>query len=93
MNRRALTIGVAVAVVTTLVAYGGAALVRVRALQGEISALERDVSGLRDQARRLTETADCLRTDPACIEKLAREEHGLVRDGETVLKFPSSRSK
>jgi cell division protein FtsB len=31
---------------------------------------------------------DRLRTDPAYIEKLAREELGYVRPGETVLKFP-----
>ena len=30
--------------------------------------------------------------DPAYIEKLAREEFGMVRPDETVLKFPSSRS-
>ena len=31
-----------------------------------------------------------LRHDPAFIEKLAREEFGYVRPGETVLKFPSA---
>ena len=31
-----------------------------------------------------------LRNDPAYIEKLAREEFGYVRPGETVLKFPPS---
>ena len=30
-----------------------------------------------------------LRNDPAYVEKLAREELGMVREGETVLKFPS----
>jgi cell division protein FtsB len=32
---------------------------------------------------------DRLRNDPLYIEKLAREEMGMVREGETVLKFPS----
>ena len=30
-----------------------------------------------------------LRTDPAYIEKLAREDLGWVREGDTVLKFPA----
>jgi cell division protein FtsB len=37
----------------------------------------------------LTRTVDRLRHDPLYIEKLAREEMGMVREGETVLKFPS----
>ncbi len=34
---------------------------------------------------------DCVhfRNDPAYLERIAREERGMVRPGETVLKFPS----
>ena len=39
--------------------------------------------------RVLTANIDKLRNDPAYIEKLAREELGYVREGETVLKFPA----
>jgi cell division protein FtsB len=62
--------------------------VRIRALEREIAAAERDIAALRSQAKRLTEAIDRLRNDPAYIEKLGREEHGLVRQGETILKFP-----
>ena len=40
------------------------------------------------RAETLTRMIDRLRHDPAYIEKLAREEHGFVREGESVLKFP-----
>jgi cell division protein FtsB len=43
---------------------------------------------LRARTEALTRTVDRLRTDPAYIEKLAREDLGYVREGETVLKFP-----
>ncbi|MBI3637400.1 MAG: septum formation initiator family protein [Candidatus Rokubacteria bacterium] len=93
MNRRALTIAVAGLVVTAMAVYGGGEVLRVRALQAQIGALERDISGLRDRTRKLTETVECLRNDPTCIEKLAREEQGLARPDETILKFPSTRGK
>jgi cell division protein FtsB len=35
------------------------------------------------------QTVDRLRNDPHYIEKIAREDLGLVRQGDTVLKFPS----
>ncbi len=93
MSRRVLAVVLAVVVGAGLAAYGGSAVLRVRALQGQIATLEHDVSALREQARGLAETVDRLRNDPAYIEKLAREEHGLVRENETILKFPSTRAK
>jgi cell division protein FtsB len=91
--RRALAVVLAVVVGGGLAVFGGTAVVRVRALQAQITTLEHDVAGMREQARRLAETVDRLRNDPAYIEKLAREEHGLVRENETVLKFPSTKGK
>ena len=51
--------------------------------------MERDLVTLRARTEELTRTVDRLRNDPAYIEKLAREDLGYVREGETVLKFPS----
>ena len=36
-------------------------------------------------------TVERLRNDPAYTEQLAREELGWVREGDTVLKFPSQK--
>ena len=72
-----------------LAIYGGSGVIRVRAMQQEIRQLERENQTLRAQTEKLTATIDKLRNDPAYIEKLAREELGYVREGETVLKFPA----
>jgi cell division protein FtsB len=77
-----LTIGLGV--------YGAHQALRVRQMRGEIEAMERDIVTLRARADALSRTVDRLRTDPAYVEKLAREELGYVRPDETVLKFPSA---
>ena len=82
--------GVAVTVlVLGLVVYGGNSLIRVLHMKRNIEAVERDLAALRVQSEKLTATVERLRDDPAYVEKLAREELGMVREGETVLKFRS----
>ena len=72
-----------------LALYGWQGVVRLRHMRAQLQSLERENVSLRREAERLTQTIDRLRNDPAYLEKLAREEHGLVREGDTVLKFPS----
>ena len=72
-----------------LAIYGGSGVMRVRAMHEEIRQLERELSTLRSQTAKLTATIDKLRHDPAYIEKLAREDLGYAREGETILKFPT----
>jgi cell division protein FtsB len=92
VNGRPRTFGVAaiVIVVVALSAYGTRAVFRVSELRREMDAMERDLVTLRARTEELTRTVDRLRNDPAYIEKLAREDLGYVREGETVLKFPKS---
>jgi cell division protein FtsB len=68
---------------------GGNGLVRVRAMEREIATLEQELTRLRTRSHELMQTVDRLRNDPHYIEKIAREDLGLVRQGDTVLKFPS----
>lgn len=89
MRRRLLGLGAAVLLAVVLGGWGVGGLLRVREIEREIAATERDIADLRTRAEQLTATIDHLRNDPAYIEKLGREEHGLVREGETVLKFPA----
>lgn len=70
--------------------YGGNQVLRVTHLRREMDVVERDLVTLRARAAELARTVEQLRNDPASIEKLAREEYGYVRPGETVLKFPPS---
>jgi cell division protein FtsB len=76
------------AVAGALTLYGVGALARVSEMKREMAVMERDLVILRARTEELTKTVDRLRSDPAYIEKLAREDLGYVRDGETVLKFP-----
>lgn len=71
---------------TSVVGDGG--LIRIRELReqearlvGKVSRLEADNARLRENVRRLNE-------DDRYIERVARESQGLVRDGETVYRFP-----
>lgn len=57
-------------------------------LQGEVESLHREVQALEAENERLARAIAELRHDPAVIERLAREELGLVRPGERVLRFP-----
>ena len=93
MNRRLLATALVLVVAGGLAVYGGSGLIRVRAMQHEIRQLERELGALRVQTEKLTATIDRLRNDPAYIEKLAREDFGYVREGETVLKFPATTPK
>ena len=89
MSPRRLGIALVVALVLGLAVYGGTNAVRVWRMQQEIQVLEEDIATRRARQEQLTQTVDRLRYDPAFIEKLAREDLGMVREGETVLKFPS----
>jgi cell division protein FtsB len=90
VNRRLVAGGLVLVVAASLAVYGGSGVLRVRAMQQEIQQLERELATLRAQTEKLTATIDKLRHDPAYIEKLAREDLGYVREGETVLKFPKT---
>ena len=93
MNRRLGAVAIGVTVAGALAVFAGSGVLRVRAMQQEIRQLETELATLRAQTTKLTATIDKLRNDPAYIEKLAREDLGYVREGETVLKFPAARPK
>ena len=72
-----------------LAVYGWQGVVRLRQMRDQLHTLERENAALRQQADRLAQVIDRLRNDPAYLERIAREERGMARPGETVLKFPS----
>ena len=89
MMRRTLAASALGLVAAGLLVFGGASLRRVWQIKQEVRALEREIQDLRGETERLTRTVDRLREDPALIEQIAREELGMVKGGEKVLKFPS----
>lgn len=91
MKRRALA-GVALGIAAAgFLVFGGAGAVRVWQLTQEVETLEREIQVLRVEADRLNRTVDRLREDPALVEQIAREDLGMVRPGEKVLKFPEEK--
>jgi cell division protein FtsB len=93
VNRRLVGGAALLLVVGALTMYGVSAVLRVSHMKREMESLERDLITLRVRTDELTKTVDRLRTDPAYIEKLAREDLGYVREGETILKFPKGGSR
>ena len=72
-----------------LAVFGVKESVRAWQMRRDMQSAERELGALRAKQSELTRSVDRLRNDPLYIEKLAREEMGMVREGETVLKFPS----
>ncbi len=91
MKRRALVSAGLGLVTAGLLVFGGAGLARVWQMKQEVLAIEREIRDLRAEADRLSRTVDRLREDPALIEQIAREELGMVKGGEKVLKFPTEK--
>jgi cell division protein FtsB len=87
---RALITAAFGAAAVLMLAYGGQSLARVWQMKHEVESLEREIVTLRAEAGRLTATVNRLRTDPDFIEQVAREDLGLVKPGERVLKLPPS---
>ena len=81
------------AVVLSLAGFGVSGFLRVSRLLEEVHALERDLALLRTRSETLARAIECLRSDPLCIEASAREDLGMVREGEIILKFPSERAR
>jgi cell division protein FtsB len=68
--------------------FGDNGVLQLWRLRGEVESLHRDVQGLEAENERLTRAITELRDDPAALERIAREELGLVRPGDRVLRFP-----
>ena len=88
LPRKVVVLVLAVSVAVGLV-VGASGVMRILAMQREIAVIEADLGKLHARTQVLMVTVEKLRNDPLYIEKLAREDLGYVREGETVLKFPS----
>ena len=62
-------------------------LEEMRRLEGELERARADVQRTAAQLRDLKAKQERLRTDPQYVEKVAREELGYSKPGETVFRF------
>src|SRR5262245_23261064 len=80
----------ALLLLAVMAVFGDNGVLALRRLRGEVDSLVREVRTLEAENERLSRAISELQEDPAVIERIAREELGLVRPGEWVLRFPRS---
>jgi cell division protein FtsB len=64
-------------------------LPRYRELSDQLAKVQTKNDRLRREIHELRSETDRLRTDPRAIERIARDELGMVREGEVVFQFPN----
>jgi len=86
LRRRALTLASMIVLIALVVAalFGDRGMLHLLAQKERAEALARAIEELRAENRRLAEDIVALKRDPAAIERVAREQLGLARRGETV---------
>ena len=68
--------------------FGGEhSLLEVRRVRADLDATAEEIVRLRVANDSLRALVDSLETDPAILERLARERFGLIRDGEVLYRF------
>jgi cell division protein FtsB len=80
--------GLLTAAVLVLAVFNDKGLLQVHMQSQKLSTIETDVAQIDAENKQLTKEIQGLRTDPAMIERLAREELKLVKPGEVVLVTP-----
>ena len=72
--------------------FGAHGYLAMRRSEQQIEQLRGEIDRLNRQNQELTQDVNALKTDPAAIEKIAREEMGLARPGEMIFKMPAAAS-
>lgn len=93
VSPRALRAGLLAIAALAILGFGGQSLARLWHMKHELDGLEREIATLRAETETLSAAVGRLRSDPESIERIAREELGLVKPGERVLKLPPSRGQ
>jgi cell division protein FtsB len=91
--QRALPIAIlALAVVgAPILIFEPEGLPRMRRMSHELSDVNAENADLRRNVARLRVQVDDLRTDPSAVERIARNELGLVRKNEIVFQFTKTK--
>ena len=67
--------------------FGTHGLLAMRRSQQEAARLQKEIQQLNDENQRMQDRVKELKSDPAAIERIAREEMGLARPGEHIFKI------
>lgn len=69
--------------------FGTHGLVAMRHAQQQAAATQKEIDQLNEENSQMQDHVKSLKSDPAAIERIAREEMGLARPGEYIFKIPS----
>jgi len=88
--RRNLTwlLGFALALLLLQDIFGTHGLVAMRRSQKNAAQIQREINQTDQENQQLQDRVKALKSDPAAIERIAREEMGLARPGEYIFKIP-----
>lgn len=86
LRKKAATLALGIALIALLVGslFGDHGVFQLLSQQGRAEALARELEELRHENRRLAAEIRALQTDARAVERLAREQLGLTRPGETL---------
>ncbi|MFT3925974.1 MAG: septum formation initiator family protein [Myxococcales bacterium] len=62
-------------------------LPRYRKLSAQLTRIQADNVALNKSIKQLSEDVEGLRSDPRAVERIARDELGLLREGEVLFQF------
>jgi cell division protein FtsB len=69
--------------------FGNHGVIAMRRSQQEAAQVQRAIDQINEENSRLQDRVKALKSDPATIERIAREEMGLARPGEYIFKLPA----
>jgi len=68
--------------------FGAHGFLAMRRTRAEIEKVQKDIERINKENIQLAEEVKALKSDPRTIEKIAREDLGLAKDGEVIIKIP-----
>jgi cell division protein FtsB len=95
LRKKATTLFSVIAVIALVVGslFGDRGILQLLRQRQRTEVLAREIEQLRDENRVLAEEIVALRRDPAAVERIAREELGLARPGESVFVLREPRAE
>lgn len=86
LRKKAAALGSVIALIALVVGsfFGDRGFIQLVAKREQAELLKREIEDLRAENGRLAAEIVALKTDPRAIERVAREQLGLARPGETV---------
>jgi len=90
-GRKILGVGIAALLIQDV--FGTHGFLALRQSQKEIEKLRQEISQINAENKELAEHVKALKSDPKLIERIAREEMGLARQGEKIFKLPADGKK